>query len=94
MKSKIIVFDFDKTLSYSDTLFGFFSSAGKKNIAHPFKIVIYLFTMLLTKFKILSNTYMKNIGIILFLRYESNSIAICGFGLFEKNKDEQFIQRV
>ncbi len=68
MKSKIIVFDFDKTLSYSDTLFGFFSSAGKKNIAHPFKIVIYLFTMLLTKFKILSNTYLKNIGIILFLK--------------------------
>jgi phosphoserine phosphatase len=68
MKSKIIVFDFDKTLSYSDTLFGFFSSASKKNIAHPFKIVIYLFTMVLTKFKVLSNTDLKHIGIILFLK--------------------------
>lgn len=68
MKPKIIVFDFDKTLSYSDTLFGFFSSAGKKNIAHPFKIIIYLFAMLLAKFKVLSNSNLKHIGIILFLK--------------------------
>ena len=68
MKSKIIVFDFDKTLSYSDTLFGFLSSASKKNIAHPFKIIIYAFIMVLTKLKFLSNTELKHIGIILFLK--------------------------
>ena len=68
MKSKIIVFDFDKTLSYSDTLFGFFSSAGKKNVAYPFKIIIYFFSMVLTKFKLLSNNELKETGISLFLK--------------------------
>jgi phosphoserine phosphatase len=68
MKTKVIVFDFDKTLSYSDTLFGFFSSASKKNIAYPFKVLTYVFTMVLAKFKLLSNTKLKHIGIVLFLK--------------------------
>jgi len=68
MMTKVIVFDFDKTLSYSDTLFGFFSSASTKNITYPFKVLIYLFTMVLAKFKFLSNSDLKHFGIILFLK--------------------------
>lgn len=73
MNTTIIVFDFDKTLSYSDTLFGFFSSASKKNITYPFKVFIYVFTMILAKFKVLSNTELKRVGIALFLKGMSQS---------------------
>lgn len=73
MNTTIIVFDFDKTLSYSDTLFGFFSSASKKNITYPLKVFIYVFTMVLTKYKVLSNTELKRVGIALFLKGMSQS---------------------
>jgi phosphoserine phosphatase len=65
---KIIVFDFDKTLTYSDTLFGFFTSASRKNCTYPLKIIIYFIAMILTKLKILCNKDLKHIGIILFLK--------------------------
>ena len=68
MKSKIIVFDFDKTLTYSDTLFGFFQFLGKKNYAYPLKVLLYFFVMVLTKLKVFSNTNLKQIGINIFLK--------------------------
>lgn len=68
MDSKVIVFDFDKTLTYSDTLFGFFSMASAKNITYPIKVLLYLLTMVLAKFKIISNNDLKSYGIKLFLK--------------------------
>lgn len=66
--SKIIVYDFDKTLTKKDTLFGFFRFNSKRNLSYIFKILIYIFLMVLTKFKIISNDRLKDLGIKLFLK--------------------------
>jgi len=64
---KIIVFDFDKTLTKEDTLFGFFVFAGNKGFWLYFKILYYLFLMFLTKVKLIGNANLKAKGIKLFL---------------------------
>lgn len=66
--SKIIVFDFDKTLTKQDTLFGFFRHATKKSLLYWPKLVLYSICMVLTKLKLISNTQLKDIGIRFFLR--------------------------
>lgn len=68
MDNKVVVFDFDKTLTYNDTLFGFFLTATEKNIIYPIKVFLYIFSMILAKLKVLSNKNMKRIGIELFLK--------------------------
>ncbi len=65
---RVIVYDFDKTLTYRDTLFLFFRFASNKNIFYPFKVAVYFISMILTKFNLFSNTTLKNIGIALFLK--------------------------
>jgi len=47
----IVVYDFDKTLTYKDTLFGFFLEFSK----NPLKIVSYISLMILAKFGFISN---------------------------------------
>ena len=64
---KIIVFDFDKTLTKEDTLFGFFVFAGNKDFYFYFKVIYYVFLMILTKVKWLENRKLKSKGIKLFL---------------------------
>ena len=64
---KIIVFDFDKTLTKEDTLFGFFVFAGNKDFYFYFKVLYYVFLMILTKVKWLENRKLKSKGIKLFL---------------------------
>ena len=64
---KIVVYDFDKTLTYKDTLFGFFKFATKKNILYPYKLSIYVLYMILTKSNFITNSKLKDIGIKLFL---------------------------
>ena len=73
MKNKIIVFDFDKTLTYNDTLFGFFVCASKINILFPLKVGIYFTLMVLAKIKLLSNTKLKEFGVLIFLKNKSSS---------------------
>ena len=68
MPKKIIVFDFDKTLTYKDTLLSFYIFLSKKNISFIFKLIIYLFLMIFCKFKMISNDYLKQNGFNLFLR--------------------------
>jgi len=65
---KIIVFDFDKTLTYKDTLFGFFRFAAKKDLLYTCKIFLYILFMILAKFSFISNGKLKDIGIKLFLK--------------------------
>ena len=73
MKNKVVVFDFDKTLTYNDTLFGFFVCASKTNILFPLKVGIYFTLMILTKIKLLSNTKLKELGVLIFLKNKSSS---------------------
>ena len=63
----IVVYDFDKTLTYKDTLLGFFLSFSK----NPIKIFSYFFLMVLTKFKLISNDALKEGGVKLFLKGKS-----------------------
>lgn len=67
-KKKIIVFDFDKTLTYQDTILPFFRFIAQKNVYYPFKVGIYYFFMILNKLNLISNFTLKDIGIKLFLK--------------------------
>jgi hypothetical protein len=74
---KIIVYDFDKTLTCEDTLFGFFRFSSDKNIWYPFKIIIYVACMVLTKFNFISNESLKLAGVHIFLRkVDSNMLRL------------------
>ena len=66
-KRKIIVFDFDKTLTKKDTLFGFFLFAANKNLSYYLKVIYYCFLMLLAKLDLIKNEKLKSKGIQLFL---------------------------
>ncbi len=63
----IIVYDFDKTLTYKDTLFDFLKYCSKKDFYYPIKLIIYMIAMLLSKIGFISNTTMKELGVRLFL---------------------------
>ena len=73
MDKKIIVFDFDKTLTYSDTLQGFFKHVARKNILFPIKICSYFILMVCAYLNLISNHKLKNFGILIFLKNESAS---------------------
>lgn len=64
-------FDFDKTLTYRDTLAGYFFYIGKKRygfLNFAVRALMCFSGMVLSKFKIISNDQMKAFGIRLFLR--------------------------
>ena len=60
------LFDFDKTLTYKDTLFGFYEICNGGKISFSKKI-IYFFTSFLNYINLISNTNFKKIGVKLFL---------------------------
>ncbi|WP_422081495.1 HAD family hydrolase [Ulvibacterium sp.] len=68
MDRKIIVYDFDKTLTYKDTLFGFFLHSSSKNFLFPFKVLFYYALMIGAWLKLITNTNLKEYGIRLFLK--------------------------
>jgi hypothetical protein len=61
-----IVFDFDKTLTYKDTLFGFYRAVSGKALWHPLTLS-YLAYPVLHKCRGLSNDDLKRAGVALFL---------------------------
>ena len=71
MIKRTIVFDFDKTLTYHDTLFGFLNLVASKNVAYPIKIVVYFIAMVLSSLKLITNSSLKSLGIRLFLKGKS-----------------------
>ncbi len=64
---KVIVYDFDKTLTKHDTLFGFFRHAANKELSYFFKLPIYVICMVLAKLRVIDNTTLKKMGVRLFL---------------------------
>lgn len=68
MAKKIIVFDFDKTFTYKDTVLDFYIFLSKNNISFLLKLIIYLFLMIFCKFNMISNDYLKQNGFNLFLK--------------------------
>jgi len=65
---KIIVYDFDKTLTENDTLLDFFIFNEKRNLFFIIKFMLYLSFMVMSKFKIISNHKLKDFGIQIFLK--------------------------
>jgi hypothetical protein len=60
MRSPVIVFDFDKTLTKKDTLFGFYKFVSVNNLSFKFKRLILLFFSILYKLRIIKNNQLKN----------------------------------
>ena len=83
-KRKIIVFDFDKTLTKKDTLFDFFLFASNKDFHFCFNVIIYCFWMLLTKLNYLKNEQLKTKGIQLFLSSLSREVLNFKFKNYHK----------
>lgn len=64
----MIVFDFDKTLTNYDTLFGFYRAANKRNIFFQLKRFLLLGAAVGSKLGLLSNHQLKKFGVYLFLK--------------------------
>lgn len=64
----MVAFDFDKTLTKKDTLFGFYKAAHGSGWLFELKRTVLLGLAVAYKFKALSNTSLKQAGIWLFLR--------------------------
>lgn len=68
MKQSIAVFDFDKTLTYRDTLFGFYRTVAEGDPLFLFKRILLIGAGVLYKIGIIKNRTLKRIGIYLFLK--------------------------
>lgn len=64
----MIIFDFDKTLTDNDTLFGFYKEANKDSVFFQLKRFILIGFAIASKLKLLNNLQLKKIGIYLFLK--------------------------
>ncbi len=67
MKEKIVVFDFDKTMTERDTILGFYKSVSRFRLLYSLKLPLYYIFAVLTKLKLASNTKLKRLGVRLFL---------------------------
>ncbi len=65
---KIVVYDFDKTLTYKDTLWGFFTVAGRERALFVLKMFMYVKDMILAKAGLITNTELKKRGVRYFLK--------------------------
>ena len=73
MVNKIIVFDFDKTLTYNDTLLGFYICASRKTLLFYIKLCFYFILMIFAKLNWISNNKLKALGIFIFLKNKSKT---------------------
>lgn len=69
----MVAFDFDKTLTKKDTLFGFYKAAHGSGWLFELKRTVLLGLAVAYKLKVLSNTALKQAGIWLFLRGKGKS---------------------
>lgn len=67
----MVIFDFDKTLTYSDTLLGFYKAASRNTGLFLVKFLVYLPFIFLYKLKVISNDFLKIIGVEIFLKGKS-----------------------
>lgn len=67
----MVVFDFDKTLTNQDTLWGFYKEVDGDHPLFLVKRALLLFFAILYKANIIGNTLLKKIGVGLFLKGKS-----------------------
>jgi phosphoserine phosphatase len=68
MKRSVAVFDFDKTLTNKDTLFGFYRTVAESDPLFPIKRIHLIVAGVLYKIGLINNRTLKRIGIYLFLK--------------------------
>jgi phosphoserine phosphatase len=68
MKKNVIVFDFDKTLTDRDTLFGFYRIVAGSDRLFLLKRIVLLVAGVLYKAGLIKNNTLKRLGIFLFLK--------------------------
>lgn len=64
----MVVFDFDKTLTDKDTLYGYYKEADGNHPYFLFKRVALIFAAVLYKVGFIDNTQLKKFGVFLFLK--------------------------
>lgn len=65
----VFVYDFDRTLTLNDTLFGFYCCLNKqRSLIFYLKVLIYFFFAVLHRCHILSNDKLKRFGVSLFIQ--------------------------
>jgi phosphoserine phosphatase len=67
----LVVFDFDKTLTYDDTLYGFYKEIGGNHFLFPVKRLLLFLSAIMFKLNIISNDHLKRVGVWLFLKGRS-----------------------
>ena len=70
---KIIVFDFDKTLTVRDTNFSFFRFIGKNQPFYYARLLLYIALVIARKSNVISNLKLKNLGLYLFIGGKSEN---------------------
>lgn len=83
---KIIVFDFDKTLTYTDTLLGFYNSIDNTKYSRYLKLLIYFFLMIFFKLNLITNHVLKKTGFLIFLKGKSKE--------FINNKAKSYASKI
>jgi phosphoserine phosphatase len=67
----LTAFDFDKTLTRTDTVFGFYRIMDQKSTTFHLKRLIFIFAAIGTKIGAWDNSFLKRIGVRLFLKGKS-----------------------
>lgn len=70
----MIVFDFDKTLTNKDTLFGFYKEVGGNSPFYALKRTLLILFGVAFKLNLLNNNQLKVLGVRLFLQGKSKEI--------------------
>lgn len=68
MVKKVVVFDFDKTLTYRDTVLDYYVEIARKDDTFLFKLMVYISFMILFKLNLITNDYLKLKGFNLFIK--------------------------
>ncbi len=68
MKKKLVVFDFDKTLTKKDTIFGYYRAVSGDDLLFKLKYPFFLLIAILAKLKIISNNSLKSLGVKFYLK--------------------------
>jgi phosphoserine phosphatase len=69
-----VVFDFDKTLTDKDTLFGFYKQVDGNNSLFFLKRILLLFFAVIYKTSLISNDTLKKVGVLIFLKGKTKEI--------------------
>lgn len=74
--SQVVVFDFDKTLTYDDTLLSYFLFVGREKPLFTIRFGLFFFLMVIKKLKVINLEQLKSFGVRLFLGYRPDTLEV------------------